>query len=608
MSKQNSKDETRQSVITVLRNNLFFIRMMFEASPSYVIFTALDAIRNQVSIFFEHTILIGYVLEAAEFDYPFRRVGTIVVLVALAITLGMVFTVFCGDYIAEKERPKVKQGIKLKLYEKARTVDLACYDNTEFYNQQVLAISEVDKQIDRVTKFIKDLFESLTVIITSGIYFIMKDGLSILFVLVSFILGFIFNQVYNRINFKLRLEKNPHERKRDYVKRIFYLNDYAKEIRLNPEVADVMLKEFNEANEEVYRTERKFAFKKAAMYFINRHIGNNMVGDVFYISYLVYLVAVPKTIALSTMVMLYGSFNRLKYGMYDFAESYAFACETGLYVQKIRDFLSYKLRIVSEGDLVPSATAKKLELDKVSFAYDSSLENVIKELSLSINPGEKIALVGYNGAGKTTLVKLLMRLYDVTGGSILADDIDIRKYDLKKYRDSIGAVFQDFEIFATDVTSNICMEDASKADDERINQALKDSGLYDRIQNLPLKLATQLTNEFDDDGVNLSGGESQKLAISRVFYRHTSLMILDEPSSALDPIAEYQLNHAMLEATKDKTVIFISHRLSTTRFADRIIMLENGKIVESGTHDELLNRKGKYAAMWKAQAGAYIEV
>ena len=233
---------------------------------------------------------------------------------------------------------------------------------------------------------------------------------------------------------------------------------------------------------------------------------------------------------------------------------------------------------------------------------------MISEISMSVKPGEKIALVGYNGAGKTTLVKLLMRLYDTTSGRILADGVDVKDYDLTSYRNSIGTVFQDFEIFAGTVRENVILDTVDHADDAKIRQALTDSGLLKRTESLPMKLDTPLTHEFSEQGVDLSGGERQKLAISRVFYQNASLMILDEPSSALDPIAEYQLNHAMIEATKDKTVIFISHRLSTTRLADRIFMLEEGHIVEEGTHDALLSQNGKYAEMWKAQAGAYINV
>ncbi|MCQ2482408.1 MAG: ABC transporter ATP-binding protein/permease [Clostridia bacterium] len=602
------KNDAKQSFFSVFDNNRFFIKMMFSASPSYVIYTALDGVRNELSIFLEHTLLIGYVLEAAEFNYPFKRVGLIILIAVLLISLGMVFTVYAGNYVAEKERPKVREGIKLKLYEKARSVDLECYDNPEFYNELVLSISEVDNRIDRVSAFLRGVCESITVLVTTGIYFLTKDGRSIIFVLVSFILMYIFSLIYNRLNYNAKISKNPHERERDYVKRVFYLNDYAKEVRLNTEVSEVLLQKFENANDEVYRSERRFAGKKFIVDFVRKHIFSNMLGDVFYISYLIYLATVPKTIALSALVILFNSFNRAVYGLKDLTDCYSTAAETGLYVQKIRNFLDYKLKVVSHGDAVPTASAKKVELKNVSFAYSSNPENVIKDISLTINPGEKVALVGYNGAGKTTLVKLLMRLYDVTEGAVLADGIDIRDYNLNKYRDSIGAVFQDFEIFAASITENVIMEQGDKADKDRVDKALKDSGLYDRVLTLKDKSDTQITNEFFDDGVNLSGGENQKLAASRVFYKDNSLMILDEPSSALDPISEYQLNQAMLKATSDKTVIFISHRLSTTRFADRIIMLENGKIVESGSHDELLKQNGKYAAMWKAQAGAYIKV
>ncbi|NLC18221.1 MAG: ABC transporter ATP-binding protein, partial [Clostridiales bacterium] len=185
---------------------------------------------------------------------------------------------------------------------------------------------------------------------------------------------------------------------------------------------------------------------------------------------------------------------------------------------------------------------------------------------------------------------------------------DIRDYKVWDYRNSIGTVFQDFMIFAATVKENVIQDLPENADTQRVEWALRHSGFADRLATLEHGLDTELTSEFAQDGVNLSGGESQKLAISRVFYKDAGLIILDEPSSALDPIAEYQLNHSMLKAAENKTVIFISHRLSTTRLADKIYMLENGCIVEQGTHDELLAHNGKYAAMWRAQAGQYIAV
>ncbi|MBR4277393.1 MAG: ABC transporter ATP-binding protein [Lachnospiraceae bacterium] len=602
------KLKTKQSVKTVFANNFYMLGLIFKASPSLVLCQATDAVRGQLSIFFEHTVLIGYVLEAAEFGYPFKHVAGIILLLAALITIGMVFTVYQADYVGPKESPKVRQKIKMMLYEKARDMDLECYDDPEFYNSQVLAISQIDTQIERVIKFLIDTLSGLAAFVTTAIYFIYKDKTAILFAVGAFVLSMIFEQLYNKQNYLAKIESIPNTRKRDYVKRVYYLNDYAKEIRLNPGVSDILNDGFEKANDEVYKIEKKYALKKWFFGFMRRYVSNSFFADVLFIGYLVYQAAVLHSISFSTVAILYGSFGRLKNSMRVFSETYPFACETSLYVSKIREFLNYKLKIISNENLDVAKNAKEIELENVSFAYGKSEDMIIKDMDLHIKPGEKIALVGYNGAGKTTLVKLLMRLYDTKGGSIKADGRDIKDYDTKKYRDSIGTVFQDFQIFAGTVKENVVLDVADDINESGIKKALEESGLLERIERFGEGLNTELTTEFSDKGVNLSGGESQKLAISRVFYKDAGLMILDEPSSALDPIAEYQLNHAMLEATGDKTVIFISHRLSTTRIADRIIMLENGKIVEQGTHEELLSMNGKYAQMWKVQAGAYIAV
>ena len=602
------KDQVKQTAAQVWKNNWFLIKLCLAASPGYVIFAVLDSVRNQVSIFFEHTYGIGYVLEAAEFHYPFRQVAMFLLILAGCITLGMVFTVFVGDYIMEKERPKMREKIKLLFYEKAKELDLECYDNPDYYNELVLVLAEVDNQIDRCVTFLQNTASGIAVFISTGIYFFLKDKTSIPFAVVSFVMAFAFNQLFNKLTFKIRIARNPHERKREYVKRVFYLSDYAKELRLNPEVSGVLFDRFEEANEEVYQVEKRNANRRFFLSFMRRYVSNSFFSDVLYISYLVFQATVRKALSFSSVAILYNSFGRLKRGMSIFTDVYPFACETSLYVQKLRDFLDYEPKIVSEKGLLPAEGAKEIELQGVSFAYRKEDGNLLKDISLHIRPGQKIALVGYNGAGKTTLVKLLMRLYDVGEGRILADGVDIRDYQVEKYRESIGTVFQDFKIFAGNVRENVLMNVAEHCEEEPIRQALSESGLLDRVQEMEDGLDTQLTTEIMEKGVNLSGGESQKLAIARVFYQKAGLMILDEPSSALDPIAEYQLNHAMLTATKDKTVIFISHRLSTTRLADYIIMLEKGQIAEQGTHEELLQMKGKYAQMWRVQAGAYIDV
>lgn len=608
MSRKKDNINTKQTMKQVWGNNWFLIKLCFLASPIYIISITLDAIRNQVSIFFEHTYGIGFVLEAAEFNYPFRRVALFILILAGFITLGMVFTVLTNNLWATKGLPKVRRRVKMILYEKAKELDLECYDNPEYYNELILAISEADKQIDRCVTFLQNTASGITVFISTGIYFLIKDKSSILFALVSFLMAFFFNQIYNKLSYKVRIKRNPLERKREYIKRVFYLNDYAKEIRLNPEVSDILFDDLEQANKEIYQVEKDYANRRFLVGFLRRYVSNDFFSDVLYISYLTFKAAVLGTLSYSSVAILYNSFGRLKRGMRVFTDIYPFASETSLYVQKIRDFLNYDPKIISDKSLAVPRQAKAIELKNVSFAYNKKDGNIINDISLSIAPMEKIALVGYNGAGKTTLIKLIMRLYNTTEGDIFADGENIRDYNVWDYRSSIGTVFQDFMIFAGTVTENVLMDKASEADINKVEWALRHSGFASRIKTLEHGLETELTSEFAKDGVNLSGGESQKLAIGRVFYKDAGLIILDEPSSALDPIAEYQLNHSMLDAAKNKTVIFISHRLSTTRLADRIIMLEKGRIVEQGTHDELLKLDGKYASMWRAQAGQYIAV
>ena len=202
-----------------------------------------------------------------------------------------------------------------------------------------------------------------------------------------------------------------------------------------------------------------------------------------------------------------------------------------------------------------------------------------------------------------------MRLYDPSNGTIKYHDQDVKVYKPSDYHRKIGVVFQDFQMFGATLAENVVMDDLSKDElaqkEPKIRQALEDSGFGAKLAKLPDGLFTQVTTEFDQKGVDFSGGESQKVAISRAVYKEADILIMDEPSSALDPIAEYELNKAMQTAAKGKTVFYISHRLSTPRDADRIIMLEKGRIIEEGTHEQLLARNGKYAEMWNAQAGKY---
>lgn len=606
------KKDKKQNVKRILSNNWFIIKLSFQTDPFFMTYMILLAIQAQILIFVEHTYGIKFVLEAVEFHKPFLVVVQFLSVVmaawALSFLLGLVYT----NNILQKSLPKIQRSLKEIMYEKAKELDLECYDNPDYYNEFVLSLSEADKSITRTHQIVETFFGAITTVITSGVFFLVTDSPSVIFVLASFGLTFIFSQVLNKLNYNNRLEKNPKERKRSYIHRAFYLNEYAKEVRLNPGIRGRLNREFETVNQEIYGIEKKYAAKRTGLHFITNYITNDFISDVVYIIYLVFRAAVQHVISYSSVVVLWNSSGNLKYSLRTMATIFPQVSENSLYIEKIRNFIQYEKKIISTKSLPVPKKPKNLEFRNVSFGYTEKDGYILHDISLTIKPNQKIALVGYNGAGKTTLIKLIMRLYDPSEGEILYNGINIKDYNINEYREMIGTIFQDFKIFAANVGYNVILDyqDAHtiSRNEQEVHNALSFSGFKQRLDDLPKGLSTELTTEFEEDGVDLSGGESQKLAIARAFYKDAPLVILDEPSSALDPIAEYQLNEALLKAADNKTVIFISHRLSTTRNADRIIMLEQGRIIEEGTHEELIELKSKYAQMWKVQAGKYVDI
>ena len=232
----------------------------------------------------------------------------------------------------------------------------------------------------------------------------------------------------------------------------------------------------------------------------------------------------------------------------------------------------------------------ELEVRGLSFRYSGSEKDTLHDVNFMLHKGERIALVGSNGSGKTTLVKLLLRLYDASEGEILMDGVNVKEYDLKGYRDCFGTVFQDFKMFSLSVKDNVLLRREEQGDDERVDAALKASGAYEKVATLKNGVDSILTREFDDEGVNLSIGEQQKISLARVFAAGAPFVVLDEPSSALDPVAEYEIYRQFDTLVGGKTAIYISHRLSSCIFCDRIAVFDKARLVEEGTHEQLLEK------------------
>ena len=594
---------------TVLKNQIFLWKLCFKTCPLYMIYHLYDAFRYQGIIFLEHVLGIRYVLRCAEFHEPFSKalfyIGLILLINIIQIIPDGIF-IYGWQY---KYKPRLYRALKEQMFKKASEIDLYCYDDPAYYNDFVLSVSQSEAAIDRFLELLNMAMQAITVLFTTGVFYLMTDPTGIAFVFVSFILRFVVSKKLNKVNYENRVAINPHMRKRDYVSRVFYLKDFAKELRLHPNAGTQLEEEFAEANDNIISEHKKVAAKRVWFQFLKDYGVGDFLIDGLYITYLVYKAAVLHSVTYSDAVILFNRTGSLRGSMSRFADLGPKAHENSMFVDKIRSFLAYEPRLKNdEGEDVPQGNGE-LKLEHVSFKYSESGRTVLDDISLTVKPGEHIAIVGYNGAGKTTLIKLLMRLYDPTTGNISYHDKNVKTLCPREYHKRIGVVFQDFQMFGANLAENVVMDNMTEAEQNekapQITNALTAAGFAEKLSRLPDGLFTQVTTEFDKAGVDFSGGESQKVAISRAFYKNADILIMDEPSSALDPIAEYELNKAMQTAAKGKTVFYISHRLSTTRDADRIIMLERGRIIEEGTHAELLKRNGKYAEMWNAQAGKY---
>lgn len=606
---QNNGKETREKlpISRILSNYVYLLKYAFrkDASLIFMIFAAF--VLGGVGYASMDTIFmrafINYLSDPA---YTFRQTA---VLVAVA-TVGMAFLMAFDRSAESFATPRIIRMTGMmqeEMIKKAVRMDLVCYDCDEYYDDFVVAASQLE---DMVVTAIFDLARMgrnvTTVLVLSGLITFI-DPVIALFPILGFIINAFSRFRIMKLEYQYDVEKKTIMRRANYSKRVFYQPEYAKEIKLS-HIEIPLRKQFHQAIDETIAISKKYGIRISLWSLVN-WISVFTILSMFCVPlYLGYMALVVCNIGLGDVAAL----NNAQGIMRNQLDSINYCIEriqrAGMFCERFRKFMNYESKIeeaVGEASIPEEHSV--LEINDMTFRYDGADKDTLKHISMTIRPGEKVAFVGENGAGKSTLIKLLMRLYDVTEGSIRYGERDIREYSTEEYRDIFGSVFQDYQLYAATVQENVMMQRPKGEDPDRITEALDQSGFLERLRTLPLGLDTSLTREFAEDGVQLSGGEAQKVAIARLFAKkdRMHIAILDEPSSALDPKAEYDLNRNILNKAGDATVIFISHRLSTTKEADRIYMFEHGEIIEEGTHQELMELGGQYAEMFHCQAKYY---
>ena len=538
-----------------------------------------------------------------------ERIESIVRYVAiLGVICLVIWTALSWFWNVESpiKRRRIAASVEKMLFKKAAKVELACYENPSFYDKYVRAMDEAYDRIINVMTTLDDLISRIVALIANTALLFVIDPILILFGLFPLLLGF-FRRLENIANHDLKTEMKPIERRVAYVRRTFYLGEYAKEMRIGGMYKSV-LRDLRETFADFRRLIKKYGVKKAIFGYVQR-VGLEVVtilGATLYSVWSAMCVGVENGgMNVADCIVVLGSIGTISYCLNNLVQNFAEFGEHALFLEDVRYFLDYTPTVLDGEKLAPT-DGGELEIKNVSFRYDGAEKDTLNNVSFTLHKSERLAIVGSNGSGKTTLVKLLLRLYDPSEGEILLDGKNIKEMTLSSYRNGFSTVFQDFKMFSMSVKNNVLLRPSVEGDDELVISALTESGAMEKINSLENGIETILTREFDDKGANLSIGEQQKLSLARAFADHTPFVILDEPSSALDPIAEYKMFENMMRATEGRSVIFISHRLSSAVLADRILLMDGGAILVCGTHSELMAQDGKYAAMFRRQAENYL--
>lgn len=584
----------------IIQNCCFVIKQIWKISRSYFVYsffwvvlfslyqfcwvlTLPYAINNVIN---QENIMLSFILLGICFLY--------------CIFVDSLFGLLNQTYVPRIEL-KIKKELNNQIYKKAMNTDIISYDNTQYYDEFILSSSNYPTKALEIISTIRNFFFALFVLLGTTAIIISYDWIVLIIMIVSFGLNYILTDKDNKSYYKYQVEVTRGERKRDYFQRIFYLRQYAKELRLNKKIANKFTEEYRRSNNIVRDIKLEYSFVWSVIYILKYVFVGNIINQGLVYTVLAYQLIVSQSITIGGVYAIYNSIGSFYSKVNNIITLIPELTKSGLYVEKVRNFLESNSEIIS-GDKIPEILNDNLNIivKDMTFSYIPNAFT-LKHINMDISRGQHIAIVGYNGSGKTTLVKLLMRLYECDSGEIVLDKTTLREYNIEEYRKLFATVYQDFQLFSFSILENITM-DSNPPDIDLINNILDKVQMSNKINSLQNGIYTNISAEFDSKGTDFSGGEKQRLAIARILYNKKPIIILDEPSSALDPLSEYNLNKLISNELRDNTVIYISHRLSTTMFADRIYMMKEGQIIENGTHDELMLLNGEYSNIFRLQA------
>ena len=484
---------------------------------------------------------------------------------------------------------------------KTGQMELSDLEDSEFYDKLERARRQTSNRISLLSDLLGQIQSLIT--ITSLIIGLIVFEPWLVLLLILAVIPSLFNELkFTNESYGLAFRWSPERRELDYLRYVGASDITAKEVKLFG-LSEYLAKRFRFLSDKYYEETKSLAIRRSAWGYLF-----NVLGSLAYYGAYVFIVlrVLNGILTVGELTFLAGSFNRLRNSLQAIFARFSKITESSMYLKDYFEFMDLNLsENNSAGQSLPSQLQSEVTFENVSFKYPGAENNVLTDLSFSLKSGEKLALVGENGAGKTTIIKLLLRFYKPTSGRILLDGVDIESFNQNEYQQFFGVIFQDFFRYSFSARDNIAVGQINKKDQlNTIKSAAVQSLANEVIESLPSQYEQQLGKRFKD-GVDLSGGQWQKVALARAYMKDAEVIILDEPTSALDARAEYEAFQRFINLTVNKTSVIISHRFSTVRMADRILVLKGGRLHEIGSHEELMENDGLYAELFGLQAAGY---
>jgi ATP-binding cassette, subfamily B, bacterial len=591
--------------LSALRNVPAVLRIVWDSGPTVVVFGLTSRLFSSllpVALLWITKLIIDGIVHAVSTHQPVQP--RFWWLVAAEFSLAVLTSVLARaiDYSDSLLADKYTRHVSIQVMSHAADLDLVVYEDPAFYDRLERARVQATDRLGMIQSVGRLVQQAITAVTLSVSIMLFSPWLMLLLI-AGLVPAFLGESHFAFLGYAKNFRQTPIRRQMDYLRVLGGSKEAAKELKLFG-LRDFLRKRFASLSDEIYKENVALSRRRLIAGTLL-----SVVGTVGYYSAYVFVIwrTVNGELSIGSLTFLAGAIQQASSNIQQIFSTLAGIADQALFLTDLLAFFEMQATIRSKPNALPAPKPMQrgFEFRNVSFHYPGSSRLVLNRMNFQLRPGERVALIGENGQGKTTMVKLITRLYDPTDGEILLDGIDLRDYDLDDLHHEMGVIFQDFMRYEMTVRDNIAVGRVEEIENTELLESAAEKSMADLvIGRLPRRYEQMLGRRFDE-GVDLSGGEWQKIALARAYLRDSQLLVLDEPTAALDAPSEFEVFRRFSELTAGKTALFISHRFSTVRMADRIVVLDSGKIVEEGSHDQLASLGGRYAEMFEMQASSY---